>query len=113
MGGKRLLGMCGLGAFVPLCDGRDPATKESTLNMQFDPGDLYEDCAYHPCLCVGVSVADDEIWGISLIDGSYPRSCSLNHCDVRKVGVEEAWEIKQRYIRRNGQDGWWEPAQPE
>jgi hypothetical protein len=68
------------------------------LNAQFVPGDLYEDCAQHPCLCVGVNVANDEIWGISLIDGSCPRSCSLAHCGVRKLGVGEAWEIKQRHF---------------
>jgi len=87
--------------------------EESTLDEQFAPGDLYEDCAYHPCLCVGVDVEDDNIWGVSLIDGSYPRSCSLDHCGVRKLDAEEAWEIKQRHIRRNGQDGWWEPERQE
>ena len=44
----------------------------------FAPGDIYEDVIYHPCLCVGVSVEEDELWGISLIDGSYPRNCSIN-----------------------------------
>lgn len=79
------------------------------MAMQFAPGDLYEDCAHHPCLCVGVSEEDDGIWGISLIDGSYPRSCSLNHCGVQKLTVDEAWELKQRHIRCEGADGWWEP----
>lgn len=72
------------------------------MAMPFVPGDLYEDCAGHPCLCVGINVADDDIWGISLIDGSSPRSCSLANCGVRKLGVEEAWVIKQRYPGREG-----------
>lgn len=65
-------------------------------------GDIYEDCAYHPTLCVSVDYAQDDISGISLIDGSYPRSCSLRHCGVRKLTVDEAWDI-----RRNG------PTDPE
>lgn len=43
-------------------------------------GDIYEDCALHPVLCTQVGmerVGDPELTGISLIDGSYPRSCSL------------------------------------
>ena len=55
------------------------------------PGDIYEDCFYHPCLCVFVSLEDDEIQGISLVDGTYPRSCSVEHCGVRKLTVDEAW----------------------
>jgi len=60
-------------------------------------GDIYEDCGYHPVVCVSVDYEKDDISGISLIDGSYPRSCSLRHCGVRKLTVEEAWDI-----RRNG-----------
>lgn len=62
---------------------------------QFAPGDIYEDCAEHPCLCIGVSEEDDEIWGISLIDGSYPRACSLAHCGVEKLTPQEAWDRKK------------------
>lgn len=58
------------------------------------PGDIYEDCAFHPVLCVKVDEEEDEISGISLIDGSWPRSCSLGHCGVRKLTVEEAWRWK-------------------
>ena len=70
---------------------------ENAPAQSFAPGDIYEDCADHPCLCIGIDVDDDNIWGISLIDGSYPRSCSLDHCGVRKLTVEQAWEIKQRH----------------
>jgi hypothetical protein len=59
-------------------------------------GDLFEDCSFHPVLCLGVDYQEDEIWGVSLIDGSYPRSCSLLHCGVRKLSEQEAWQIKLR-----------------
>jgi hypothetical protein len=54
------------------------------------PGDVYEDCAFHPVLCIGAD--GDEFWGISLVDGSYPRSCSVANCGVRKLTVQQAWE---------------------
>jgi hypothetical protein len=57
-------------------------------------GDLYEDCAYHPVLCTYVSYEDDEIAGISLVDGSAPRGCSLRHCGVRKLDMEEALRLR-------------------
>jgi len=57
-------------------------------------GDLYEDCAYHPVLCTHVSYEDDEIFGISLVDGSAPRGCSLEHCAVRKIDMEEALRLR-------------------
>jgi hypothetical protein len=69
------------------------------VKPDFAPGDIYKDCSDHPCLCVEVDVAADEIWGISLIDGSHPRSCSLQHCGVRKLTVAEAWEIKMAMLR--------------
>ncbi|BCA57807.1 hypothetical protein HMP06_0576 [Sphingomonas sp. HMP6] len=83
----------------------------------FVPGEIYEDCAYHPCLCVSVDQDGDEIWGISLIDGSHPRACSLRHCGVIKLTVDQAWHIKLRYIAKmEGRQGraeemrirWWE-----
>jgi len=60
------------------------------------PGEFYEDSAHHPCVCVGVSEHNDEIWGISLIDGSQPRSCSLNHSGVRKLTIAEVQEWKDK-----------------
>ncbi len=56
------------------------------------PGQYYEDCSLHPCLCVRVD--GDEVSGISLIDGSYPRSCSLNHCGVIGLTFEQAMDRK-------------------
>jgi hypothetical protein len=56
-------------------------------------GDFYEDCAYHPCLCIGTSMGTVD--GISLVDGSFPRNCGVPQCDVRKLTLEEAiqWRL--------------------
>ncbi len=69
------------------------AQAQQRLNLS--PGDIYEDCSYHPVLCVFIDYDHDSIEEISLIDGSYPRSCSLLSCGVRKLTVEEAWRIKK------------------
>ena len=64
--------------------------------LQLAPGDLYEDCSFHPVVCFTVDYDLDEISGVSLIDGSYPRWCSLRGCGIRKLTVDEAWQIKLR-----------------
>ncbi|WP_290053506.1 hypothetical protein [Amycolatopsis solani] len=51
------------------------------------PGEIYEDCSFHPVLCTYVD--DDEIGGISLIDASAPRACSLSGCAVRTLTIED------------------------
>lgn len=51
-------------------------------------GDFYEDCAYHPCLCIRTDMGMVE--GISLVDGSFPRQCGVPQCGVRKLTFEEA-----------------------
>lgn len=56
------------------------------------PGDIYEDSAYHPCICIGVD--NDEVWGISLIDGTYPRTETIGLSGIRKLALAEAWEWK-------------------
>ena len=67
-----------------------PTSIKSHKDLQ--PGDYYEDCAFHPCLCTRVN--DDEINGISLVDGSSPRGCSAGHCGVRKLTFAEALHWK-------------------
>jgi hypothetical protein len=72
------------------------------------PGDFYEDCFFHPCLCIGVEADGDEITGISLVDGSFPRGWSATHCGVRKLTKEEAihWRIfgpQDREVEKK----WW------
>lgn len=84
----------------------------------FQPGDIYEDCAFHPCLCVKVD--GDSISGISLIDGSSPRLCSLAHCGVRKLSLEEAmiWKTQGPQDIPEGCEitadrQWWWPKPPQ
>ena len=72
----------------------DQRLRQAFRRLGIKPGDIYEDCSYHPVLCLGVDYKRDEIWGVSLVDGSYPRSCSLLQCGVRKLNPKQAWEIK-------------------
>jgi hypothetical protein len=65
-----------------------------TITTSLDVGDYYEDCAYHPCLCIESNREDDMICGVSLVDGSYPRCCSFVHCGVRKLSLQEALHWK-------------------
>lgn len=56
------------------------------------PCDLFEDCRYHPAHCYDVGGEDDPkpVYGISLVDGSTGH-CSVKHCGLRKLTVNEAW----------------------
>lgn len=74
----------------------DRNMRRAHRELRLKVGDIYESCSYHPVLCLGVDYKQDTIWGISLIDGTYPRSCSLVHCGVRKLSPKQAWEIKMR-----------------
>jgi hypothetical protein len=74
------------------------------------PGDLFEDCRYHPCLCIeGNAPSDpDGVYGISLVDGT-PCGCSIRHCALRKLTVEEA--VRWKYEGPDDvavEDHWWE-----
>ncbi|MCP2363350.1 hypothetical protein HD597_010370 [Nonomuraea thailandensis] len=51
------------------------------------PGDLYEDCSFHPVLCTFND--GDRIEGISLIDASMPRACSVGFCGVIKLSIDD------------------------
>jgi hypothetical protein len=64
---------------------------------QFTVGCIYEDCAFHPVFCTNVSYEDDELTGISLIDGSAPRSCSMKHCGPELLTAEQAVRIKESF----------------
>jgi hypothetical protein len=67
-------------------------------------GDIYWDCSYHPVLCTeSVRVkrhfrtVDYDVAGVSLFDGSRPRSCSVHHCGVTKLKlVQIQWLILHR-----------------
>jgi hypothetical protein len=63
------------------------------------PGDIYEDCQYHPVLC---TIRDgDEVAGISLIDASQPRSCSISHCGVVRLEIAQVVDAVSPAKRRN------------
>ena len=74
----------------------DVRMNQAYERLDLKPGDIYESCSHHPVLCLGVDYKEDEIWGVSLIDGSYPRSCSLVLCGIRKLSLRQAWKIKLR-----------------
>ncbi|WEH16924.1 hypothetical protein [Streptomyces sp. VNUA24] len=60
-------------------------------------GDIYEDCSFHPVLCTEV---DDDGWvvlnGISLIDGTFPRSCDAQHCAPVRIPLEPSIRTGER-----------------
>lgn len=60
------------------------------------PGMIYEDCSFHPCLCTNVE-PDGEVNGISLIDGSAPRGCDLQHRGVEILEVSDVLEIRRDF----------------
>ena len=67
---------------------------EVTSNADLKPGDFYEDAFYHPCLCLTVDYDEDHITGISLIDGSWPRSAGIRHGFVRRLSFDEVAHYK-------------------
>ena len=72
------------------------------------PGEYYEDCSYHPCLCIRVE--NSEVDGISLVDGSYPRSCDIGACGIRKLTYKEALRWKFRGpsdVKLEDKYKWW------
>lgn len=84
--------------------------------LDLKPGDIYEDCAYHPVLCIGVDYTEGDIWGISLIDGSQPRSCGILHCGIRKLTLAQAWSIKLNgpedpEVRNQIKNKWWKVSE--
>jgi hypothetical protein len=57
---------------------------ESTRPPDLVLGDFYEDCRYHPIVCIEVASDGDELRDISLITGDV-GSCSLNHYGVVRL----------------------------
>lgn len=73
------------------------------------PGDIFEDCRYHPCYCYDLSDDGRRIFGISLVDGS-TWQCSVSHCGVRKLTPAEAWRWKSEGpadVEFAPEDRWW------
>ncbi|MEU5279470.1 hypothetical protein AB0G87_24010 [Streptomyces asoensis] len=71
-------------------------------------GDIYEDCSFHPVLCTAVDdVAGVVLSGISLIDGTFPRSCDALYCGPVRIGVGDVMAIKEDfdgYVRRRKEE---------
>lgn len=67
----------------------------------FRLGDIYLDGAYHPTICLRIDINNERkdigLEGISLLDGSYPRGCSVMHSAPEKITCEEAWHMKEQY----------------
>ena len=74
-----------------------PMTGNSPPLDGFGVGLIYEDCAFHPVLCTYLSVEDDEMLGISLIDGTGPRGCSPTYCGPVPMSVADAVWVKQHF----------------
>lgn len=75
------------------------------------PGDLFEDCRYHPCLCYDVGDPGDEeaVFGISLVDGS-TWQCSVYKCGLRKLTPAEVWQWKSQGppdVEIEQENRWW------
>lgn len=64
--------------------------------LEFKPGVIYEDCAYHPCLCIEADYENDYMRGISLIDGTI-RGCSIFNCGPWVMTVEQALHTKENW----------------
>lgn len=54
-------------------------------------GDIYEDCGYHPVRCTKND--GEDVSGVSMVDGTHPRNCSLKYCGVKKLTEAEAKEL--------------------
>ena len=53
-------------------------------------GEFYEDSLSHPCVCIAIE--GTEIQGISLVDGTYPRSENIHYTTIRKLSITESWQ---------------------
>lgn len=84
------------------CAVRDPwkfgRPREFFDGHRFYVGCIYEDCAFQPVLCTAVDYEEDELVGISLIDGSEP-SCSIHHCGAELINAQQAQLIKSNFER--------------
>jgi hypothetical protein len=74
-------------------------------------GDVYEDCSYHPVLCTESD--GDDVAGISLLDFSEPRSCSIEHCGVRVLSTDEVvFKLRRRDDWLAAEQAWRERQDP-
>lgn len=87
---------------------------DSMVNKRIRVGDMYMDCSYHPCIAAYASLKNDSFEGISIIDGSGPRSCSFRHCGITKITIEKAMFVRnnwEEFISPTKEfmvkNGWW------
>lgn len=74
--------------------------KRLKSQRSFKPGDLYLDCAGHPVLCTESD--GEQIGGISLVDGTWPRGCSILSCHPKRISIAQALKIKGCCISKGG-----------
>lgn len=73
--------------------------------MTFKIGTIVEDCSYHPMLVLEVD--GDDIAGISLLDYSRPRCCSIKHCGIIKLLPHEVGAIlDNRQLYFDAENNW-------
>ena len=75
-------------------------------------GDFFEDCAFHPCLCISVGAdgSPASVDAISLVNGNL-KSCSARHCGLRLLTVKEAihWKLRgPKDQKLKPKERWWE-----
>lgn len=56
-------------------------------------GDLYIDCGYRPLRCVKADRRNDDLEGLSLVDGMGTLRCSFVHCGQRKLSQKDAKKL--------------------
>ena len=70
-----------------MADNENRSTVEEEMpNIQI--GEFYEDCRYHPMLCLGKD--GEDLTGLDLIDGTEGWGCSERHCGVIRLTIQEA-----------------------
>jgi hypothetical protein len=63
-----------------------------TRRVAIEPGQLYMDRKYHPCVCIEASKF--HVWGVSLVDGSTPRTCDSRDGTILNLSAQEAYLLR-------------------
>lgn len=74
----------------------EPAAMRAITAAEITPGVIFEDCGFHPVLCTLGSVEEDELQGISLIDGQI-RTCSMVHCGPELLSLGQVLAVKNDF----------------
>jgi len=72
------------------------------MKQKIKVGDIYKDCSYHPVRCTKSD--GDDVEGVSLIDSSSPRSCSIINCEVEKITKKESKQLIKAF-NKDGESG--------